>query len=75
MNTTLLHRVIFPLILSGIMSGSMTYMVSSFYCTPQVDNLLPIWVQAWAAAFSVIFILSSLLHLFTAYLIRYNRGK
>ncbi len=74
MKTTLLHRAIFTLILSGIMSGSMTYMVSSFYCTPQVDNLLPIWVQAWATAFSVIFLLSPLLHMLTAYLIRYNRA-
>jgi len=65
----LLHRAIFTLILSGIMSGSMTYMVSSFYCNPKVDTLMPIWAQAWITAFTVIFLLSPFLHTFTAYVL------
>ena len=65
----LLHRALFTLILSGVMSGSMTYMVSSFYCHPQLDALVPIWGQAWATAFSVIFVLSPFLHAFTAYVL------
>jgi len=70
MQMTLLHRVLFTLILSAIMSGSMTYMVSSFYCTPQVDALIPIWVKAWATAFSVIFLLSPFLHKSVAYVLK-----
>jgi len=70
MTLPLLHRAIFTLMLSGIMSGSMTYMVSSFYCSPKVDALIPIWVQAWATAFTVIFILSPFLHTFSAYVTR-----
>jgi len=73
MTLPLIHRAIFTLMLSGIMSGSMTYMVSSFYCSPKVDTLMPIWAQAWATAFTVIFLLSPLLHIFTAYVLRYYR--
>ena len=62
MNRSLVHRAIFTLMLSGIMSGVMTYVVSSFYCDPRVGALLPIWLQAWVRAFSVIFIVSLLLH-------------
>jgi len=69
----LLHRTIFTLILSGIMSGSMTYMVSSFYCSPNVDALIPIWGRAWATAFTVIFLLSPFLHTFTAYVVKQYR--
>ena len=70
MTLPLLHRAIFTLMLSGVMSGSMTYMVSSFYCSPKVDALMPIWAQAWATAFTVIFLLSPFLHTFTAYVLR-----
>ena len=70
MALSLLHRAIFTLMLSGVMSGSMTYMVSSFYCSPKVDALMPIWTQAWATAFTVIFLLSPFLHTFTAYVLR-----
>ncbi|HSR74521.1 MAG TPA: DUF2798 domain-containing protein [Sulfurovum sp.] len=62
MRPSILYRVIFTLILSGIMSASMTYMVSSFYCEPHMHTLVFIWLQAWITAFTVIFILSPLLH-------------
>jgi len=68
MRPSILHRVIFTLILSGIMSASMTYMVSSFYCEPQIHTLVLIWLQAWITAFTVIFTLSPLLHSFSAYI-------
>lgn len=73
MNISLLHRFIFTFILSAIMSGSMTYMVSSFYCEPQIGALLNIWMQAWATAFTVIFILSPFLHTLSAYIVRKHR--
>ncbi|HFQ62238.1 MAG TPA: DUF2798 domain-containing protein, partial [Epsilonproteobacteria bacterium] len=69
----LLHRTIFTLILSGLMSGSMTYMVSSFYCDPQIDVVTHIWLQAWVTAFTVIFVVSPFLHAFTAYVLRQYR--
>ena len=68
MKLSLLHRTIFTLILSGIMSASMTYLVSSFYSEPDIDKLVLIWMQAWMTAFIVIFILSPFLHGVTKYL-------
>lgn len=68
MKLSLLHRTIFTLILSGIMSASMTYLVSSFYSEPDIDKLVLIWMQAWMTAFSVIFILSPFLHVLSKYM-------
>jgi len=68
MQLSFLHRAIFTLILSGIMSASMTYLVSSFYCEPNIDKLVTIWMQAWMSAFTVIFLLSPLLHTVSGYL-------
>jgi len=56
--------------LSAIMSASMTFLVSSSYCDPSIDLLLPIWVKAWATAFTVIFLLTPSLHGITAYLLK-----
>ena len=70
---TLLHRAMFTLILSAIMSGSMTYMVSSFYCHPQIELLIPIWEQAWATAFTIIFLLSPFLQKFTGYMVQFSK--
>ena len=69
MKLSLLHRVIFTFILSAIMSGSMTFMVSSFYCEPTLLTLTDIWVQAWATAFTVILLLSPFLHTFSAFIV------
>ena len=48
-------------------------MVSSFYCSPKVNTLIPIWTQAWATAFTVIFLLSPFLHTIVAYVLRQYR--
>lgn len=66
MKLSILHRVLFTLMLSAIMSGSMTYMISSFYCEPDINMLANIWIKAWAKAFTVIFLLSPLLHTLSA---------
>ena len=68
MKISILHRTIFTLILSGIMSASMTYMVSSFYCDPHINMLMLIWTQAWITAFTVIFTISPFLHIISAYI-------
>jgi polyferredoxin len=52
------YRVIFTLILSGIMSASMTLLISSSYCDPTLTLVLPIWLRAWATAFTVIFFIA-----------------
>ena len=70
MNISLLHRVLFTLILSGIMSASMSYLVSSFYCTPSIDTILPIWCRTWITAFCIIFIISPFLHKFVYFFVK-----
>ena len=43
------------------MSYSMTYLISSFYCSPTIEGLLKIWCKAWFSAFFIIFTISPLL--------------
>jgi len=70
MQLSLLHRILFTLLLSAIMSGSMTYLISSFYCTPSFEILFPIWPQTWMIAFSMIFIISPVVHKSVAYILK-----
>ena len=73
MNLPIIHRVIFTIILSGIMSASMTVIISSFYIEIKFNNFINIWFKAWYSAFNIILIISPILHKFSKHILEIYR--